>query len=120
MSEKIRELAKCIDFDLMLNNGCSPMLSGHFAYEDCGCQGIGYIVEIAFLARFMGVFSVEKLRDVNRKSCWVTHDSDRIYKIEPLHKKDGQTFDIEQWGKWISKKERLTGHEILTGEKPLC
>ena len=95
-----RSLAKCKNFDFYIHDR-GWGLSGEFEYEDGSCQGLGYIVDTAFILNFMGVFGVELLQDVNNKSCWVTHSSCEIIKIEPLHKKDGKLFDIKEWGRWI-------------------
>lgn len=63
------------------------------------------IINIDFIKKFMLVFDVEHLKEVNGKSCWVTHTNDNILKIEPLHKKDGEVFNLEEWSKqWKHQK----------------
>lgn len=111
-----RELARCVDFDFGLRRGVFPSLSGHFEYEKCGFQGMGYSIDTAFLVRFMNVFGVDELRDVNGKSCWVTHTHDSITMIEPLHKKDGKPFDIEAWQKWSSNNMPSHSASTLAGD----
>ena len=113
-----RSLAKCKDFDFGIGSGC-PVLHGTFEYEGGGCRGLGYMVDAAFLMRFLAVFGVINLRDVNGKSCWVTNTHDSIQKIEPLHKRDGTPFVISEWQEWINKQgHNCSAHELLTGEKP--
>lgn len=99
-----RELAKLRDFDIIVEDHGWIMMGGTFEYEESSCQGIGYGINIQFVKRLMAVFSVDRLQRVNGKSCWVTHDNSTIYKIEPLHKKDGEVFDVEQWAKETIKK----------------
>lgn len=125
--EEYRALAKCAEFDVGIGHGC-PTLFGHFEYDEGGCQGFGYMVDVAFLMRFMAVFSVGQLQDVNGKSCWVVFDaqhhfragssSEHIIRIDPLHHKDGQPFSIPDWKKWMMNGPRYSAHELLTGEKP--
>ena len=98
-----RLLAKCSGFDFCIEDHGLPALRGSFEYEAGTAQGLGYIVDTDFLKQFMAVFGVGDLRSVNGKSCWVTCDWSNIYKIEPLHKKDGKPFDIEAWA---SKKKK--------------
>jgi hypothetical protein len=117
--KKEKVLAKCRDFDFGIEDHGCPYLFGTFEYEGGACQGFGYIVDTAFLMRFISVFGVQSLREVNGKSCWVTSDWDGIYKVEPLHKKDGQAFNVEDWRKWHKERGcKASPHEMLTGEKP--
>lgn len=99
MADKERSLAKCSDFDFGIEDHGLPVLFGSFEYDEWGVQGLGYSVDAEFLKRFLAVFGVRQLNDVNGKSCWVTHNNSQILKIEPLHKKDGVPFDIEEWVK---------------------
>lgn len=91
-----RELAKCVEFDVVDDEHGGLMLGGHFKYDGGSCQGLGHKLTIGFIQGFMAVFGVSALRDVNRKSCWVTHDYDGIIKIEPLHKGEGTPFVVRQ------------------------
>lgn len=117
MTERI--LAKCVDFDFGIEDHGFPYLHGHFDFEDFGSQGLGYSIDTAFLMRFLGVFGVDRLRQVNGRSCWVTHEGGLIVLIEPLHKKEGNPFDIKAWAEWIRKSGRaISAHELMTGEKP--
>jgi len=97
MSDRERSLAKCSGFDFGIEDHGFSVLLGSFEYDTWGVQGLGYSVDVDFLKRFMAVFNVTRLGSVNGKSCWVTHNSSQIFKIEPLHKKDGTPFDIEAW-----------------------
>ncbi len=99
-----RELAKCKGMDIQDNDHGGLMLGGVFEYESGNAQGLGWGIDMEFLKRFMDVFGVMRLRDVNGKSCWVLCNSSKIVRIEPLHKKDGEAFDILEWAK---KRESL-------------
>lgn len=114
-----RELAKCRDFDVQIEDHGILVLAGTFEYESGGVQGLGYMIDASFLMRFMSVFGVEYLKDVNGKSCWVTHDDSSITKIEPLHKKEGQAFIIKDWQEWYrSRMPGISAYEMLTGKRP--
>lgn len=104
MTDKERLLAKCVGFDFGVEDHGLPVLFGTFEYEDSVHQGLGYIVDVGFMKSFLAIFGVDKLSKVNGKSCWVTCDNSKIYKIEPLHKKDGVPFDIETYIKDQNKK----------------
>ena len=105
-------LAKCRDFDIMYDGVL--MLGGSFMYNEGGMQGLGYEVDADFIKRFMGVFGVEWLQNVNGEACWVTRDPDSgfIIKIEPLFSGDGITFDISIW-----QKEKVAEMKKITGIK---
>lgn len=118
MEKAERSLAKCRGFDIGIEDHGILVMYGTFEYDDGGCQGLGYGIETSFLYRFLSVFSVEMLRQVNGKSCWVTHTNDRITKIEPLHKKDGVPFDIVKWQKFVQQMNLPSPYEMRTGEKP--
>lgn len=94
---KERELAKVVDVDIQDDEHGGLILGGHFKYEGGSQQGLGYNIDVEFIKRFMDVFGVSRLRNVNGKSCWVTHDYNGITKIEPLHKGEGQPFVIDDW-----------------------
>ena len=96
MRERVRELGKMTNCDLWLEDHGCLVLGGEFHYEDGGVQGIGRIMTIDALKQFMQVFNVEYLRSVNGKTCWVTHDFNGIYKLEPLHNKDGVVWNMEE------------------------
>ena|SRR3990167_3196103 len=113
-----RSLAKARNFDIWLEDHGLLVLDGHFEYEDGGAQGMGYCVDTAFLMRFLVAFGVDHLQKVNGKSCWVTHTNDKISKIEPLHKKDGEAFDIPTWREWAKKQPGVSPYEMRTGKKP--
>lgn len=92
-----RELARCSHMDIGYENMAWLSLRGVFEYEDGGGQGLGYVIDGLFIKRFMSVFGVESLQNVNGKECWVTHSHSDIKLIEPLFKKDGTAFDIHAW-----------------------
>jgi len=110
---KERQLARCKDFDFYIEDHGLPAIRGGFEYDNGGFQGFGYMVNTAFLMRFMAAVGVDSLRALNGKSCWVTADWEKIYKVEPLHKKDGVAFDIEEWVEWTKKNDRHGADELL-------
>jgi hypothetical protein len=105
-----RNLAKCDGFDFIIEDHGMPFLSGSFTYEEpgWGTQGFGYVVDTAFMYRLLNAVGVHSLKDLKGKSCWVTHTHDNISKVEPLHKKDGETFDIEKWKEWHKDNPGMT------------
>lgn len=98
-----RELAKCRNFDFQIHDR-GYGLRGEFEYEGGGCQGFGYITDEAFILGFLQAVGVDSLRELEGKSCWVTHANCDISLIEPLHKKDGKPFSLKKWGDWINKR----------------
>lgn len=106
MTEKQRHLARARNFDLMIEDHGLLVLAGHFDYEGWGSQGLGYQVDANFLKRFMEVFRVERLQQVNGRPCWVTQSSDRIHMIEPLFAGEGTVFDIDAWAAEKRKEAR--------------
>jgi len=100
-----RELAKCHGFRFMIEERGFPILSGHFEYGESGsgCQGLGYILDMDFIKRFLAVFGVDSFEKTDGKFCWVIHDNSSITKIEPLRKIDGKVFDILEWQKETRK-----------------
>jgi hypothetical protein len=119
-SERTRELARIKSADIAdVYNGMLG-LRVDFEYEVGGGQLLtGYMLDAAMVARFMGAVGIGRLSDAALKSCWVTHDHCNIYKVEPLHAKDGKPFDIEEWQAWI--KERMppiSWSELETGKRP--
>lgn len=105
-----RELAKLKGVDVMIDDHGIMIMGGTFYYESGCCQGFGYCIDMDFVRLLMEVFEANELKEVNGKSCWVTHDASSIIKIEPLHKGDGKTFDIKKWSedckkKWLKKEK---------------
>lgn len=114
-----RSLAKLRGFDIGIEDHGILTMLGTFEYEEGMCQGLGYCIDTAFLYRFLSVFGVGKLQQVNGKSAWVTHTHDGIIKIEPLHKNDGEAFDIPEWQEWVKKNgPHVSPYEMRTGRKP--
>lgn len=116
MKKVKRELAKVRRCEFMIEEHGFPFLDFDVEYEDGGgAQGLGRIATLPYLCKVMAVFGAHTLKSCVGKSCWVTHDWNKIYKLEPRHKKDGTTFDIEQWAKdghccdkcdqWVQNKE---------------
>lgn len=103
MSGETREVARCRGFDIGSDDHGGLAMLGSFDYGGSG-QGLGYRIDIDFVQRFMAVFGVERLRDVNDKACWVTHSQWNITKIEPLLPTDGVAFDIEAWSQALRAK----------------
>lgn len=100
--EKQRRLARCVKFDFGTEDHGMPFLFGHFEGEGW-VQGFGYMVDTDFMQRFLRVFEVERMQQVNGRACWVTYSYDRIHKVEPLLSGEGTTFDIDEWR---AEKER--------------
>jgi hypothetical protein len=97
MREPTRYLARCHGFDLGVEDHGFLVLFGHFQYEDGPAQGLGYQVDRDFLKRFLAALGVERLQEVNGRSCWVTATHSAVLLIEPLHKDQGRAFDIAAW-----------------------
>lgn len=117
--EPTRCLARIKGVDLVVEDHGILMVSGTFEYENGGAQGLGgYCIDTSFLYRLFACFGVERLREINGKSCWVTHTHNGILKIEPLHKQDGQAFDIGEWQEFVEKLKLPSPHEMRTGENP--
>lgn len=112
-----RELARWKGGDLEVEDHGCLTLTGCFEYESGG-QGLGYFVDASFLMRFMAALGVTQLSGCDGKSCWVTHSNSEVVKIEPLHKDDGQPFDIREWREWIKGWPRPSAYEMRTGRKP--
>lgn len=116
MSE--RSLAKCSGFDIMIEDHGILVMDGHFDYEEGTSQGLGYCIDTSFLYRFLGVFGVRHLHDVNGKSCWVTHTNGSIEKLEPLHKSEGTPMIMADWSAFVDKLHLPSPYEMRTGKKP--
>jgi hypothetical protein len=118
-------LARIQQCDFAVEDHGMPVLNCDFEMEGSGI-GLGYMVDIAFLMRFMAVFGAECLQQCVGKSCWITLKVEGVgggpvIEIAPLHKGDGTTFNIEAWSRWIAAQPpgyRKSAHELLTGEKP--
>lgn len=120
MTENLeRELAKCGEFTFGIEDHGCPMLFGEFHYESGGVQGFGYIVDVAFMMRFLCAVGVDRMSDVKGKSVWVTHNSSKITKVEPLHKNGGAVFDVEEWVEWSKRRmpNDVSPYEMRTGKK---
>ena len=92
-----------------------------FAYDEGTHQGLGsYALDAAFVIRFMNaVGGLNKLSDAVGRSVWVTHTWSKVLKVEPLHKKDGRPFDIEEWQEWYKRRmPPMCYREMSTGGPP--
>lgn len=107
MSEH-RELAKLSDFDVCLDGRTfeNITLSGTFNLEGSSSIGLGYLVDADFIKCVLKAVGVTEVKKLNGKSCWVTLRTFNgpVIKIEPLHKSDGEAFDITEW----SERKKLT------------
>jgi len=117
--DKKRHLARITSADIAeVYNGMMG-LAVCFDYEDGGSQCMGgYLIDGAMIVRFMAAVNVMKLREAEGKSCWVTADHSHIYKVEPLHAKDGAPFDIDEWSEWVKETmPSISYSEMKTGKK---
>jgi|SRR6267142_5295772 len=117
---KERILAKIVATDFEIEDHGIPIWSVQFDYDDGSSQGLGgYTAEISFMCRLLRSVGVNSFNRLKGKSCFVTHDNSHIYSIEPLHKKDGIPFIIQDWRNWVEKRgARLTPYELVTGKQP--
>jgi hypothetical protein len=113
--EPQRRLAHASGFDLAIEDHGFLVLYGTFEYEGSWSQGLGYQVDVPFLKRFLGAFGVERLQQVNGRTCYVTSDGGRIHKIEPLPWDPGKSFDINEWR---DEKEQAHADALLKGGTP--
>lgn len=115
-----RELAKVQDADIIVEDHGIPVLAVTFDYDGGSRQGLGgYTLDAAFVFRLMLAVGKHSLRDCIGQSVWVTHDHSSVTKVEPLHKKDGTPFVIEDWRKWAEKRlQPISAYEMRTGINP--
>ena len=111
-----REVAKCEGFDVGIDHGCVT-LRGAFNFSGSG-QGFGYFIDTDFLKRFMAVFRVENLRDVNGRYCWVTHSHSNIRAVEPMLPEDGTAFDVLAWAEELKRRAAGAPEVGEEGGKP--
>jgi hypothetical protein len=113
-----RSLAKLTSVDFEIEDHGIPIWNIRFEYDDGGCQGMGgYTAETSFMCRILRAVGVNAVSQLVGKSCWVTHTHTEILKIEPLHKKNGTPFLIEDWRKWVTERgAKVTPHELVTGK----
>jgi hypothetical protein len=118
--EPKRELAKCGDFDVYIDDHGWLLVSGDFHYEGSSVQGFPtYFADPSIIMRIIRAIGVDSFNQIKGKSCWVSHTWDEITKIEPLHKKDGEAFDIVVWKKWAKERmPKISPYEYMTGKKP--
>ena len=121
MSKQVKQLAKCVHADIVIEDHGIPFLQVDFDYEDGGSQGLGvYQLDSAFVMRFMCAIGVITLSDAPGKSCWVVQGEDgMISEVHPLHKKNGIPFIIKDWQEWVAQRTiAVSAHELRTGEDP--
>ena len=119
-SDPEREIARCVDFEFGVDYHGGPTLYGHFDYTSGGSQGFGYMVDSAFLVRFMIACGVHsgKLSDVNGRMIYVTHTHSEILIVEPIFPKDGTPFILAEWREWMKRNSLFSIYELQTGKKP--
>ena len=115
-----RELARCGKADIEIEDHGWIIINLQFEYDNSGIQGIGmYMLCPAFLIRLMNALGVRRLSDIEGTSCWVTHTNESIKRIDPLHKKDGDSFVVEDWRKWVKVRGlQVSASEMRTGIDP--
>lgn len=98
MQEKfIKEIGRCITGFNVITRGNFLLIDGHFSYESCGEQGIGWIIDQEFIMSFLSAFGVSSFKETKGKLVYVTHSYDTISRIDPIFKEDGTPFDIMAW-----------------------
>jgi len=105
MERHLAKIGKNIDLVIEGHGFMIPLID--FDYEDFGVQGLPMILGrdgADFLRRLLRAVGVFRFSALAGKSCWVTHDDDTIHKIEPLHKGDGEPFDIKDWREECQKE----------------
>lgn len=120
MEREERELARVEECEIGIEDHGILTLFISWEYDGSSChQGLGcYAIDAAFLYRIFDCFGVSRLGQIKGKSCWVTHDWGHVSKIEPLHKKDGKPFVIQEWQDWINAHPEMqkSPHELRTGK----
>lgn len=114
-----RKLARIMRADIGdVYNGMLGLVV-EFAYDKATRQCLsGYMLDAAFVIRFMRAVGVDRLSEAEGKSCWVTATRNEILSVEPLHAEDGRPFVISEWQDWV--KRRMTPvcwNELETGEE---
>ena len=96
MNDAKRELARCSDFDVGIEDHGMFFLYGQFTGDGWG-QGFGHVPDPTFIKKFLGVFRKARLQSIEGLACWITHTHDRILLVEPLFPSEGTPFDVKQW-----------------------
>ena len=122
MKTKEKLLAKCRGASIRIEDHGWIYLHADFEYDDgCSVQGLPvYMMDGAFVMRFMVALGIDDLSNAAGKSCWlVKGESGYIEEIHPLHKKNGTPFIIPEWQKWIKTRGiGVSASEMRTGVKP--
>lgn len=119
--EPERELARIISAEIGdVYNGMLGLVV-HFEYESGMHQNLaGYMLDAAFVIRFVRAVGAGVLNECTGRSVWVTHTWDKILKVEPLHARDGKPFVIEEWSEWVKRRlPPMSYHELETGEETI-
>jgi hypothetical protein len=122
-----RRVAVYRGIDIVSNDHGGVMMGGVFEYEDGSVQGVSqFLIDNKFLIRFLDVFGVEKLSQVNGKACWVTlaivhgdglgGQGEEIVRLDPLIRDHGQPFDLRGWVKENRDARGLEDLEEPEGE----
>ena len=114
-----RRLARIVRADIAdVYNGMLGLVV-EFAYDKSSRQGLGgYMLDAAFVIRFMGAIGVDRLSAAVGKSCWVTATHDKVLSVEPLHEEDGRPFVISEWQEWAKRRlPPMCWDELATGRE---
>lgn len=117
---KEREVARVTEAEVGLEDHGILTLFLRFEF-DGSSQGLGcYAIDESFLYRVLDCFGVDRISAIKGMSCWVTHDMGKVYRVEPLHKKDGKPFDLEAWSRWVEAhpERQMSPYELRTGNPP--
>lgn len=112
-----RELAKIKRADIQdVYNGMLGLVV-EFEYEDEMHQCLsGYMLDAAMVVRVMSAVGANALSKMEGLSCWVTHDNSSIIMIEPLHKKEGKPFVLDEWKRWLKRHNVKSCWSDLIGD----
>lgn len=124
-----RELVRFKHPDLVIEDHGIMILSLECEYESGGISGFpSYALDASMLYRLFGAVGVDSLSKLHGKSCWFVYEGEApglgslsgngLVAIEPLHKKDGKRFDIQEWRDWIKKNAPFSPYELREGKKP--
>ena len=103
MSERTKYLARIRNADVAIEDHGILVLDVTFEYEEGGVQGLPIIIQGphggAFIKAFLQAIGADSFTKARGKDCWVEASSYNIFKISPLHKKDGIPLDIDEFNK---------------------
>lgn len=94
----LRVLVRAVNFRIELEDHGLIVLAGEFRESGGQCQGLGRHAQDLddFLKKFLAVFNVCDLTNVEGKACWITRRHDGIiYRIDPLFPNEGEPLDLD-------------------------